>query len=200
MKVEVTTPEDYVGDVIGDLNSRRGQIQGTDQRGNAQVIIAMVPLANMFGYVNTLRSMTQGRASFHMEYDHYEAGAAGGGRRSGQEVRLNDATHQNPATLRRSPFTGWSLREMAKAKFERNKPHCNIGTIGHVDHGKTTLTAAITTVLAKTGGATVRNLRVDRRGAGREGARHHHQHGARGIRDEEPALRPRRLPRATPTT
>jgi len=73
MKVEVTTPEEYVGDVIGDLNSRRGMIQGTDQRGNAQVIIAMVPLANMFGYVNTLRSMSQGRANFHMEYDHYEA-------------------------------------------------------------------------------------------------------------------------------
>jgi elongation factor G len=73
MKVEVTTPEDYVGDVIGDLNSRRGMIQGTDQRGNAQVIIAMVPLANMFGYVNNLRSMSQGRANFHMEYDHYEA-------------------------------------------------------------------------------------------------------------------------------
>ncbi len=73
MKVEVTSPEDYVGDVIGDLNSRRGMIQGTDQRGNAQVIIAMVPLANMFGYVNTLRSMSQGRANFHMEYDHYEA-------------------------------------------------------------------------------------------------------------------------------
>jgi elongation factor G len=73
MKVEVTTPEDYVGDVIGDLNSRRGMIQGTDQRGNAQVIVAMVPLANMFGYVNTLRSMTQGRANFHMDYDHYEA-------------------------------------------------------------------------------------------------------------------------------
>jgi elongation factor G len=73
MKVEVTTPEDYVGDVIGDLNSRRGMIQGTDQRGNAQVILAHVPLANMFGYVNTLRSMSQGRAAFHMEYDHYEA-------------------------------------------------------------------------------------------------------------------------------
>ena len=73
MKVEVTTPEDWVGDVIGDLNSRRGQIQGQDQRGNAQIVIAMVPLANMFGYVNTLRSMTQGRANFHMEYDHYEA-------------------------------------------------------------------------------------------------------------------------------
>ncbi len=73
MKVEVTTPEDYVGDVIGDLNSRRGMIQGTDQRGNAQVILAMVPLANMFGYVNNLRSMSQGRANFHMEYDHYDA-------------------------------------------------------------------------------------------------------------------------------
>jgi elongation factor G len=72
MKVEVTTPEDYVGDVIGDLNARRAMIQGTDQRGNAQVIIAMVPLANMFSYVNTLRSMSQGRAQFHMEYDHYE--------------------------------------------------------------------------------------------------------------------------------
>ena len=73
MKVEVTTPEDFVGDVIGDLNSRRGMIQGSDQRGNAQVIHSMVPLANMFGYVNTLRSMSQGRAQFHMDYDHYEA-------------------------------------------------------------------------------------------------------------------------------
>jgi elongation factor G len=62
MKVEVVTPEDYVGSVIGDLNSRRGQIQGQDMRGNANVINAMVPLANMFGYVNTLRSMSQGRA------------------------------------------------------------------------------------------------------------------------------------------
>ena len=73
MKVEVTTPEEYVGDVIGDLNSRRGHIQGSDQRGNAQVVIAMAPMANMFGYVNTLRGMTQGRAAFHMEFDHYEA-------------------------------------------------------------------------------------------------------------------------------
>jgi elongation factor G len=71
MKVEVTTPEDYVGDVIGDLNSRRGHIQGSDQRGNAQAIIAMVPLADMFGYANTLRAMTEGRAAFQMEYDHY---------------------------------------------------------------------------------------------------------------------------------
>ncbi len=72
MKVEVVTPEDFMGDVIGDLNSRRGQIQGMDQRGNARTVDAQVPLANMFGYVNTLRSMSQGRAMFTMEFDHYE--------------------------------------------------------------------------------------------------------------------------------
>ena len=72
MKVEVVTPEDYLGDVIGDLNSRRGQIQGTDSRGNAQVVEAMVPLANMFGYVNQLRSFSQGRANYSMQFSHYE--------------------------------------------------------------------------------------------------------------------------------
>ncbi|AIL12567.1 elongation factor G [Candidatus Paracaedimonas acanthamoebae] len=72
MKVEVVTPEEYMGDVIGDLNSRRGQISGMDQRGNARVVNAMVPLANLFGYVNTLRSMSQGRAQFTMHFDHYE--------------------------------------------------------------------------------------------------------------------------------
>src|SRR5580698_2085301 len=72
MKVEVVTPEDFLGGVIGDLNSRRGQVQGTDTRGNAQVVTAMVPLANMFGYINTLRSMSQGRAQYSMQFDHYE--------------------------------------------------------------------------------------------------------------------------------
>jgi elongation factor G len=72
MKVEVVTPEEFMGDCIGDLNSRRGQIQGTDTRGNAQVIEAMVPLANMFGYVNQLRSMTQGRAQYTMQFSHYD--------------------------------------------------------------------------------------------------------------------------------
>ena len=72
MKVEVVTPEDYVGDVIGDLNSRRGQIQGTENRGIVTAVNAMVPLANMFGYVNTLRSMSQGRAQYSMQFDHYE--------------------------------------------------------------------------------------------------------------------------------
>jgi elongation factor G len=73
MKVEVVTPEDYTGSVIGDLNSRRGQIQGQDMRGNANVVTAMVPLNNMFGYVSNLRSMSQGRATFTMQFDHYAA-------------------------------------------------------------------------------------------------------------------------------
>ncbi len=71
MKVEAVTPEDYVGGIIGDLTGRRGQVRGQETRGNAVVISAMVPLANMFGYVNTLRSMSQGRAQFTMEFDHY---------------------------------------------------------------------------------------------------------------------------------
>ena len=71
MKVEVVTPDDYTGSVIGDLNSRRGQVQGQEMRGNATVVNAMVPLANMFGYVNSLRSMSQGRAQYTMQFDHY---------------------------------------------------------------------------------------------------------------------------------
>jgi len=70
---------------------------------------------------------------------------------------------------------------MAKEKFNRNKPHCNIGTIGHVDHGKTTLTAAITMILAKSGGATAKKYDEIDAGAGGEGAGDHDQHGARGI-------------------
>jgi elongation factor G len=77
MKVEVTTPEDYTGSVMGDLLGRRGQVQGQDMRGNAVVINAMVPLANMFGYVNTLRSFSQGRANYTMQFDHYEQVPAG---------------------------------------------------------------------------------------------------------------------------
>jgi elongation factor G len=72
MKVEVVTPEEYTGGVIGDLTSRRGMVQGQDSRGNANVINAFVPLANMFGYINTLRSMSSGRAQFTMQFDHYE--------------------------------------------------------------------------------------------------------------------------------
>ena len=72
MKVEVVTPDEYMGDIIGDLNSRRGQVSGMDERGNARVVNANVPLANMFGYINTLRSMSQGRAQYTMQFDHYD--------------------------------------------------------------------------------------------------------------------------------
>lgn len=72
MKVEVVTPDDYVGDVMGDLSSRRGMIQGQEQRGFFTVIKAMVPLAEMFGYATTLRSATQGRASYSMEFEKYD--------------------------------------------------------------------------------------------------------------------------------
>src|SRR5690606_37582477 len=72
MKVEVVTPEEYMGDIIGDLNSRRGMVQGMEDRGNAKVVTASVPLASMFGYINTLRSMSQGRAQYTMQFDHYE--------------------------------------------------------------------------------------------------------------------------------
>ena len=71
MRVEVTVPDDFMGDIIGDLNSRRGQIQGMEARGNAQIVKAFVPLSEMFGYATDMRSMTQGRASYSMFFDHY---------------------------------------------------------------------------------------------------------------------------------
>jgi elongation factor G len=72
MKVEVTTPPENMGDLIGDLSSRRGQITGSEEQYGSQVINAMVPLASMFGYATTLRSLSQGRATYTMEFDHYE--------------------------------------------------------------------------------------------------------------------------------
>jgi elongation factor G len=72
MSVEVTTPEDYLGDVIGNLSSRRGRIESMSPVGNAQIVKAIVPLKEMFGYSTDLRSMSQGRADFHMDFDHYE--------------------------------------------------------------------------------------------------------------------------------
>jgi elongation factor G len=72
MKVEVITPEEYTGGIIGDLTSRRGQVTGQEPRGNAVAINCFVPLANMFGYINNLRSMSSGRANFSMQFDHYD--------------------------------------------------------------------------------------------------------------------------------
>ena len=145
MKVEVVTPETYMGDVLGDLSSRRGKIGGMDQRGEAQVINAIVPLAEMFGYSTKLRSMSQGRAVYSMEFAHYEEVPKSKADEIIQKVKANRA----------NPVRCYLLTERRlswpKAKFERTKPHVNVGTIGHVDHGKTTLTAAITTIQANQG-------------------------------------------------
>ena len=131
MDVEVVTPEEFAGDVMGNLSGRRGHIEKMEPRGNAQVIRASVPLAEMFGYTTDLRSMTQGRATSTMHFGRYA------------EVPENIAkpSSRRFAGNRRGDFP------MAKKKFERTKPHLNIGTMGHIDHGKTTLTAAITKVL-----------------------------------------------------
>ena len=91
MKVEVVTPEEHTGFVMGDLLSRRGHVQGQDMRANAVVINAMVPLSNMFGYVNQLRSGTQGRANFTMQFDHYEQVPANIAVRDHREIQVRRA-------------------------------------------------------------------------------------------------------------
>ena len=160
MAVEVTTPEDFMGDVIGDLNSRRGQIQSMEERTGARVVKSLVPLSEMFGYVGDLRSRTQGRASYRMEFDSYaqvphnvqeEIIAKARGRivaDHSNDRRERADKETDPRHRRTANNKGGT--QVAKAKFERTKPHVNIGTIGHIDHGKTTLTAAITKVLHDT--------------------------------------------------
>jgi hypothetical protein len=167
MAVEVVTPEEYMGDVIGDLNSRRGHIGGMEQRGNAQVITPRCR-CEMFGYATDLRSRTQGRATYTMQFDSYATRSRSRSpRRSSPGCAASDsfARESRYASLARAGFCNcrlWSspgtprvtstsgkerVTDMAKQKFERTKPHVNVGTIGHIDHGKTTLTAAITKVL-----------------------------------------------------
>ena len=140
MAVEVETPEEKMGDVMGDLSSRRGIIQGMEDLPSGKVIRAEVPLAEMFGYSTTLRSLSQGRATYTMEFKHYTEAP----KRSPRAIINRGKDDKGPART-----IHWRNRHMAKGKFERNKPHVNVGTIGHVDHGKTTLTAAMTLVLSK---------------------------------------------------
>src|SRR4029079_19760542 len=135
MAVEVVTPEHYMGDVIGDLSSRRGKVEGMEQRGASQVVRAQVPLAEMFGYATDLRSRTQGRATYTMQFHSYQQVPESISREIVARVRGESDPGNEPT--------------MAKAKFDRSKPPLNIGTMGHIDHGKTTLTAAITKVLAE---------------------------------------------------
>ena len=149
MKNEVVVPEQYMGDVIGDLNSRRGKILGMSQRGNAQVIDAEVPLATMFGYVTDLRSMTQGRATSSLHFSHYAPVPAA----VQEEVvaKVKGTSPGNALSTATAFDIGFGETVMAKEKFQRTKPHVNVGTIGHIDHGKTTLTAALVKVQSKKG-------------------------------------------------
>ncbi len=178
MAVEVVTPADFMGDVMGDINSRRGHIDGMEPRGNAQVINATVPLSTMFGYATDLRSATQGRATYTMQFKHYADVPASPSPRRSSPRCVEDDPGERYAVCPRRPascilptfgaagpphrflcdlnlrVSGKGVADMAKQKFDRSKPHMNVGTIGHVDHGKTTLTAAITLVLHNRGGNT----------------------------------------------
>ena len=153
MAVEVVVPEEFMGEVMGDLSSRRGRIQGMDSRAGAQVINAHVPLAQMFGYSTDSAFQDAGARNLHDAVCSLRAGAAGNLGRDRGQGRGRVAEDG-----------------MSKAKFERKKPHVNVGTIGHVDHGKTTLTAAITKTQAGEEAGGVRGVRPDRQGAGGEGA------------------------------
>ena len=191
MKVEVVSPEDYTGSVIGDLNSRRGQIQGQDMRGNANVINAMVPLANMFGYVNQLRSFCQGRAQLHDAVRPLRRGAARRGRQGHRQVRLRRTpkhlvirnTNSNLGGLHGQ---GKVLPHQAALQHRHDRarrPRQDVADGG--DHEGA----------GGDGRRDVHGLRPDRQGAGGEGARDHDLDGARGVRDGQPALRARGLPR-----
>ena len=140
--MEVVVPEEYMGPVNGDLISRRGRLEGTEILGTTQIIKAMVPLSEMFGYATELRSRTQGRGAFTMHFGQYEEVP-----KSIAEEIVSEGAGQG--YVDKNSVNSEETRIMAKEKFDRSKPHVNIGTIGHIDHGKTTLTAAITKVLAK---------------------------------------------------
>ena len=161
MAVEVIVPEEYMGAIIGDLNSRRGRIEGMEMVGNTQAIRATVPLSTMFGYATHMRGATQGRANYSMQFKQYEEAPRSVSEEVIAKVQGKDGQGQVDEEWTRAGLhdrrTGradneveqYGERVMGKEKFDRSKPHVNVGTIGHIDHGKTTLTAAITKVLAK---------------------------------------------------
>ena len=182
MAVEVVTPEEYLGDVMGDLNSRRGHVEGLEPRGNAQVITARVPLATMFGYATDLRSTTQGRATFTMQFDRYEEVPQS---IAGEIVDAQSVVEKKPeeGNVQAEVRAHEAARQCRHDRSHRpRQDHAHGG-----DHEG-----------ARRQGPEHRvpRLRLHRQGAGRAPARHHHQHVARRVRDGEPALRPRRLPGA----
>ena len=178
-------------------NSRRGKVEGMEQRGTSHVVGAQVPLSEMFGYATDLRSRTQGRATYTMQFDSYQEVPRSICRRDHRPGPRRVARTRLVIT---TPAKGTGLA-MAKEKFERTKPHLNIGTIGHIDHGKTTLTAAITKVLSdKEPEHALHGVRRDRQGAGGEAAGDHDLDLARGVRDARTGITRTSTVRAMPTT
>ena len=144
-QLEVVVPEEYMGDVIGDISSRRGRVEGMEARNGLQVIAAYVPLSEMFGYATDLRSKPKAAATTR---------CSSPAMRKCQRILPKQSLSNGKDNLKTKILkTNGGKNSYGKAKVERTKPHVNVGTIGHVDHGKTTLTAAITQCLSKTGGA-----------------------------------------------
>ena len=186
-EVEVVTPEEFLGDVIGDLSRRRGRVEGQEQRGNALVVTAHVPLSEMFGYATDLRSITQGRATYTMQFERYDEVPPN----IAEKVVERPHRRASPRLITEAAIVSSARSrdkeeqtQVAKEKFERDKPHVNVGTIGHIDHGKTTLTAAITKVLSEKYGGEARSIRRDRQRSRGDGARHHDRDVARRVRDD----------------
>ncbi len=178
MRIDVTTPKDYLGDVMGDLMRRRGKIESQENKGNVTIIHGHVPLKEMFGYATTLRSFSQGPGQLQHGAQPLRRSAAQHSRRDRSKVPRRPSGRPPAAFFTRRIFISKGRRgvgrpsndnegeyidvltrreNMAKPKFERTKPHVNVGTIGHVDHGKTTLTASILQVLSKQGKAQVKS-------------------------------------------
>ena len=202
--VEVVTPEEFMGDVIGDLYRRRGRVHGLEPRGNAQVVTASVPLSEMFGYATDLRTMTQGRATYTMQFERYEevppniAEQIVERRHRQPRSRLRLDFSVRPQADPNTDFKGATqsgegeVRARQAARQRRHhrshRPRQDDADRGH--HAGP----------GRGAGRRGQELRGDRQRSGGEGARDHHRHLARRVPDGEPALRPRGLSRATPTT
>ena len=205
-----STPEEFMGDVIGDLNRRRGRVEGQEPRGNAQVVtrpraaVRDVRLRDR----PALRSPRAGRrtrcSSSATRRCRRTSPSRSSRRAPGSRCRpeaLDSRVRPTGAPeLATDRLQERGANTVAKEKFERDKPHVNVGTIGHIDHGKTTLTAAITKVLVRDVRRPGAQLRRDRQRSGGEGARHHDRHLARRVRDRRTATTPTSTARATPTT
>ena len=189
MAVEVVTPEDYMGDVIGDLSSRRGRVEGMEQRGTSHVVRCQVPLAEMFGYATDLRSRTQGRATYTMQFDSYQQ-VPGVDRRGNHQASTRRITAHRSVQIRSKDSHGEGEVRADEAAPQHRHDRSHRPRQDHADCRDH----------EGAGGSRPRaqhllRVRRDRQGAGGEGPRHHDLDHARRVRDAEPPLRARRLSR-----